>query len=366
MNKKVIKYLYFDDKEDTANSVKDNLESESLQIKVKRELPWSEIITELLDKEKEFDGLILDWKLDGESDSKANFSSEALAQQCRTLQMGEVNKRKFSQNFPIILCSSQPGIRSLHEKDTTSINLFDGIFEKTELEDQEFFLISLIDSYRILNNKPDSIDTIIGLTKCEQDKINPSLISKISKIKNKQPLETVQFFLNEVINTKGALISEKVLAARLGIDIGLSKKGWDLLKTKINSFKYKGILSNNDTWWSDLINDWWEREFEGSVLKFLSATERIKLLEERFTELKELLIEPTLCEGAESNEFWTVCFGTNVPLAEVDGFLIDKHLHYPWQEKEYICLEEAKNETHRDKWNSLLSYEKERLKLYFE
>jgi len=358
-------YLYFDDKKDTANAIKDNLESDSLEIIVKREQPWNNILEFLLDQECTFDGLILDWKLDGEDDSTADFSSEALAQQCRRLQVDKVNNRGFTKSFPIILCSSQPKFTTIYEKDTTGEDLFDRIFDKSTLEDEEAFLLSLTSAYELLNQTTNSVENILGLEKEDILNIDQSLIKKISEIKDKQPHETIYFLLNEVININGALVNEKVLAARLGVKKG--SEGWGLLLSKLESFKYKGILSNENRWWSDLINDWWANEFNGSILKFTTSSERIEYLENKYVDLKDKLSQPDLCVGADSTEFWTVCLGTNNPISEIDGFIIDKHLHYSWQEKEFICLDEAKNETHRGtKWKALLPYEEERLKLYFE
>ena len=364
MNKKVT-YLYFDDLEGAANAVKDNLESDLLTVTIKRELPWNDMITYLLDNQSLFDGLILDWKLDGEDDSNANFSSEALAQQCRRLQVDKINGRGFSKSFPIILCSAQPGFKTIHERDTTSEDLFDGVFEKSDLEDQEEFLISLINAYDILSDTDKSIDDIIGLSKEKQKVIDNTLIRKINEIRNRQPHEMVQFLLKEVLNKKGALINVENLAAKLGVNI--NSKGWEELKNEMDHFKYKGILLNGERWWADLINEFWVNNFEGTTLKFLTAKERISFLETKYNNLKDRLDEPNLSLGAESKEFWTVCYVSNMPIAEMDGFIIDQHIHYPWQDREYVCLDVAMNETSRGElWYSLLPYEEERLKSYFE
>jgi len=362
---KKVTYLYFDDLEEAANAVKDNLESKSLAIMIQRELPWKDMISYLLDHESSFDGLILDWRLDGEDDSNADFSSEALAQQCRRLQVDKINGRGFTKSFPIILCSAQPGFKTIHERDTTSEDLFDGAFEKSDLEDQEVFLLSLINAYKVLSEPKKSMQDIIGLSEEEQIKIDNSLTRKISEINEKQPHEMVQFLLKEVLNKKGALVDITNLAARLGVSV--KSEGWEELKKEMDAFKYKGILLNDERWWANLINEFWTNNFEGTTLKFLTAKERIGFLEKKYINLKGKLDEPKLSNGAESKEFWTVCFASGNPIAEIDGFIVDKHLHYSWQEREYICLDEAMNETSRGEiWDSLLPYEEERLKSYFE
>lgn len=365
MKSKKTAYLYFDDKLDTAKGIKENLDGDSLDITIERELPWSNMIPYLLDHESTFDGLILDWKLDGEGDTKADFSSEALAQQCRRLQVDNINGRGFSKSFPIILCSSEVGFKKRHEKDTTSDDLFDGVFGKSDLENQEDFLLSLFKAYQTLSKKGLSVQDVLGLTKDEQKLINNSLINKIEEIKERQPHEMVLFLTKEVITPNGGLIDDNILASRLGVDI--KSEGWGVLKEKFISFKYKGILNSDNRWWADLINEWWSDNFNGSILKFLTSSERIELLVDKFEDLKGKLLKPDLSNGASSDEFWTVCIATKKPLAEIDGFIIDRHLHYSWQEKEYICLDEAKDETRRsDLWDSLLPYEEQRLQAYFE
>lgn len=358
-------YLYFDDTIEAATQVKENLESENLSVIIRREEPWKEIIAYLLDNESTFDGLILDWRLDASGDSNADFSSEALAQHCRRLQVDKINGRGFNKSFPIILCSSQLGFNSINQKDTTSEDLFDGVFEKNELEDKEQFLLSLIKSYEILSKENVKVEEIIGLSEIEQLKIDSSLIRKINEIKEKQPHETVQFLNKEVISKNGVLINENLLAARLGVKT--DSEGWDFLKNKLSNFKYKGILSSAERWWIPLVEDWWNENFEGTTLKFLSAQERIQYLESKYDNLKQILNEQELSFGASSKEFWTICRATDVPLAEIDGFIIDEHQHYSWQDQGYVCLEEAKNETFRgEAWSALLPYEEERLKSYFE
>ena len=194
-----------------------------------------------------------------------------MAQQCRRLQVDEINGRGFKNSFPIILCSSQPGFSAIHQKDTTSEDLFDGVFEKNDLEDKEQFLLALIESYKILGKKKVSIEDVIGLSEPEQLKIDSGLIRKVNEIKDKQPHETVQFLNKEVINKNGVLIGEDILTSRLGINS--NSKGWEFLKNELSVFKYKGVLSSTERWWSDLLDGWWSEEFDGTTLKFLNAHE---------------------------------------------------------------------------------------------
>ncbi len=360
-----IVYVYFDDTPSAASSVKDNLElTNRLIIDVKREEPWKDIISYLVDNQTDYNGIILDWRLDSEPDSDADFSTEALAQQCRRLVSQNLNTKKFTKDFPMILCSSQPDFASLHEKDTTSTDLFDVICTKNELEDKGSFLIALVEAYTKLNLEDRNACDILGLTSSKAALISQELIRKLDSIKNQNPHEIISFLQKEVLDKKGALINEDILSARLGVN--KNSEGWSNLLEKISDAKYIGLLSCIDRWWGTLIDEWWEVNFEADNLKYLAASERILFLEAKYTELVGKLNKLELCEGSMNEEFWTVCYGSGAALSELDGFAIDQHLHYSWQEREYVCLNTAKNEDNIDKWKALISYENDRLEQYFE
>ena len=253
-----INYLYYDDTIDTAITIKDSLEdTDNLFITVRDVESWKEIVQYLLGNELEFDGLILDWKLDGEDTSNADFSSEALAEQCRRLVSHKLKKKKFSKDFPIILCSAQPGFHNAHSSDTTSLDLFDLILEKDKLAEKGSFLKELASCYQLLENLKRngqrSVNSILGLDSSQEKDISQDLVKKVTSIKDRDSHEIVRFVKNEVINKKGALIDEAVLAARLGVDIESPK--WDELKNKLSSCKYMGTLYNYyNRWWADLVD----------------------------------------------------------------------------------------------------------------
>ncbi len=362
----MVTFIYFDDTAHTAIRVKRTLErTEGLSIQYREDHPWRDTKRILLDEQP--DGLILDWCLDGENNSRVDFSSEALAEQCRRLVSQPLNKEKFNHDFPIILCSSQPNFSLLHTNDTTSKDLFDLICTKEELAMKGELLKVLVEEYRKLNVQRSSgtrsVRNILGLSNSNKDKVNYDLIKKVSDIRERDTHEIIYFLTEELIMPKGALINENVLAARFGID--KQSEGWSDILDMVSQYKYSGIMDYHSRWWSELIDDWWETTFEGSTLKYLMASERISLLQNKYPVLSERLIKIELANGGSSEDYWTVCYGDKeTPISELDGFVIDKHLHYSWQENEYICLDEAISEENRGIWKDLVPYELERLKKY--
>jgi hypothetical protein len=106
-------------------------------------------------------------------------------------------------------------------------------------------------------------------------------------------------------------------------------------------------------WWSEIYG-------EDMVLRSLGASERVKLLKEKFGNLQLNVQEKS--EKSKSDKFWTICKGRNIPIDTIDGFLVcDQDNSYPWQEKEYISIDEALRPKNIEKWKDIATIEKNRL-----
>lgn len=100
MNK--VTYLFIDDEESNRTTAA-NLKSKILEIDFHIvEENWEKQLNFLLNKSDDFDGLLLDWQLQGE-ETENGYDAEALAQQIRRL----ASEKKLKKDFPIILCSQQ-------------------------------------------------------------------------------------------------------------------------------------------------------------------------------------------------------------------------------------------------------------------
>ena len=121
-----IKYFYIDDDPKSQNKV-EGFENENLSIvAMQHKDSWEEQFRFLKEKEGDFDGLILDLKLDGlpnSNDKWANFRGTSLAQEIRTRQKEGVLKP-----FPIVLFSTNDKTQQALEK--TGMDLFDIFIDK--------------------------------------------------------------------------------------------------------------------------------------------------------------------------------------------------------------------------------------------
>jgi hypothetical protein len=340
-----IKYLYIDDENQrslienfTVNLSINNLILEPLP----QNFDWKKNIRKLLEESiinQNIQGILFDWNLTDPSKSNPNgVTSVGMAQHLRQFISFDANGllRENKIDIPFILCSSRADIMRILEKDRTSIDLFDRIYPRDYISDnskkiiQEF--ISLAKGYQLLNNTK-SIKSILGIEDYDLENLDIRFREKMRILAQNPSHETARFILNELIDYQGILINEDVLAARLGIDINNSK-GWEHIKEKLNKAKYKGVFGDAwETWWWVKVEKWWENNFPDDNLAFTSAKNRIELLSS--LNFKNIVAAEKL-QYAISDEFWTVCEVLKKPIDISDGFMNNKEISYPWQERDYI------------------------------
>lgn len=337
------KYLYIDDENDSSvDSIRDgfndvrNIEVELYPLQDTRNFEDLKNALIALD----FDGLILDLRLDGDGPNRVGFSAPTLAQDLRTIQA-----RKDIKSFPIILCSTLPKIRETYSVDKSSHDLFDYKFEKSAFPDYEKFsrkLYSLAEWYDWLNKEAKSINEVLqreNLKDIDSRIYEKFLISDTPFLAN----DYAKFIINQLFHHSGALIKERTLAARLGIDIEKSED-WDRIKEVFSESSYRGIFSNGwKRWWSDILIKEFKKMSEGFHLSSLNAKQRVDILIEK-TGLKDLIpAEPI--ELCVSTDFWTICEGHKKPLDPLEGLRVyEKSEIKPWQENKYISFHAAEVE----------------------
>jgi hypothetical protein len=349
-----IKFLYYDDpvaakegtQEDSLKSVVARLQTSTLEVEPFFVQSWELQKNDIITKIKESaSGLILDWKLNENVNSntkeKANYNAEGLAQQLRAMMTSGESE---IGNFPIILCSANADFVKTYEKDDSSHDLFDAVFEKKDLDKKAANqLVNISKTYNFLR-KNHSVTQILGLEKRNllAYDIDVRLIVAIEERQKKVVHELSKFLLKEVVQPIGVLIDEKVLAARLGIDMKKSsdwQKLLELLKTE--NVDYSGVFSDSwKRWWAYKLESWWKSTFEESEhLKYTTATKRVSQLIEK-TGLQNL-IPATKLPLCHSEEFWTVCIGYDQPIAIEDTFRTKNEPRYVWQDEEYISMSAA-------------------------
>ena len=302
---------------------------------------WNKEIEFLKSRQSEFDGILIDWKLNKKNDTleEADYNVEALIQQLRTL----INKGEF-KDLPVVLCSAEYDFRKKFEKESTAQDLFDTVYEKNDFDQMKETVINqlfaLSKAYIDIRNQRN-IDTVLGKKDSDIDyRIQDHILNIIQE--QYPDHEIVRFILQNLISVSGLLIDKYILASRLGIDIEGSGDEWSKLLIQIDPFQYKGILHEGwPRWWAaDLIN-WW-RENMDSELGDLLAEDRVSKLNHKFS---LNLCVASKQEKCSSSLFWTICKKTKKPISLKDAILSSEDFpKVPWQEDQYFSIDTALNE----------------------
>ena len=159
------KYIYIDDENDGSitsliNGFNDTGLIQVDQLSIEKGLNFS--VLELLIKNKisdeNYDGLLIDLRLDGEGPNQLEYSAISISSELRA-----ICARNELKSFPIILCSTLDKIKETYKSDKTSHDLFDYTFRKSENPDYIRFskkLKSLAEGYLGLPFDASSLDKI--------------------------------------------------------------------------------------------------------------------------------------------------------------------------------------------------------------
>jgi len=340
-----MKYLYLDDEqEQQTRDFVELLEHEVEGLEIIPDTPKSfgDEIKRL--KRGDYDGLILDLRLDEKSE--AEYRAFTLAQELRTRATeGKMN------DIPMVLVSTDPKLKKSYIKDSTGHDLFDRKYLKGEgLVDQSAEvakeLVSLAKGYGLINEIKTKkggagaqLQRFFLLSDEGNNKLDVRLKNHFGEVEGRMPThEYARFLMTELIETNGPLVDVGVLAARLGVD--MTSIGFDALKIKFEKFKYKGPFGDKwERWWWHLIEAWWNEKTK-SNLPFLEASERVENLE-RITKVEDLSVAQPL-EPGYSSKFWTICRLYKKPLDPFDGILVEmKKEPLAWQESLYMSIKAA-------------------------
>lgn len=335
------KYLYIDDENgtpeiSTLNGFNDLkiIEIERFPLSDFRE--FSNLKIELIRRinEHSFDGLILDLRLDGNGNDRTEFNATALTSELRSVAArGEI------LSIPIILCSTESNIKQTYDTDKTSHDLFDYKINKSNespgWEKMSKKLNSLANGYKWIQTSKRSKEEIFGINNVKD--LDERIVEKIDNFF--VPYDYTHFVVKHFFHQTNPLISEKVLAARLGIDlIKTPSEVWDILKNKILSdVKYSGIFSDGwQRWWAEKLVVWFN-EISGENLTFINAQKRVEILSHKLN-LGNLVPAQPL-QFCNSTEFWSICEALKVPIDPLEAYRIFTTLDIkPWEEYKYISL----------------------------
>lgn len=150
-----------------------------------------------------------------------------------------------------------------------------------------------------------------------------------------------RYFIAKLLARSGPLISEDLLAIRLGIDLAKSQSWPDLWK-HLDAASYRGAFGEGyPRWWQAVVLDWWQTEINSERAPArLTAAERVANLSKALN-LENLV---ALSEDADSpgTRYWHRCLRSHKPVDPSEAFtLMPVYGHESWQDADYLCLEEA-------------------------
>lgn len=348
------KVLYIDDETtERSQTYADGLSTiGKIEISINKPTNYEELLAELVEGQGSFDALILDLKLDGnqQGERTATYTAPSLATGIRTKFF---NDDGFVKEFPIFLISSTENLKKYFDPDTSSHDLFDFTFTKTNVGTDgiqyERLIESFIEAYKIIQKDKANFSKILIIAQ-ENQVIDRIFTTRFLNGEGTSTSEISQYIFNEIILKSGVLIDEDTLAARLGVN-HKDSEDWSKLLQLLSDAKYGGVFSNSiERWWWGEVLSWWNHYFSDAPLIRLDAIERVKLIKKNSGLTNFIDSQPI--DKTTSTKFWTVCQAYKKPLDPKDGFLVDGNQLYQWQDKRYLSLEsilerEAKNQGFR-------------------
>jgi hypothetical protein len=129
-----------------------------------------------------------------------------------------------------------------------------------------------------------------------------------------------------------------MLATKLGVDIEKSTD-WNELINSFEQFKYNGIFSaDKKRWWFELVEDWWDENYDGRVLKALTCQERVDALKiiTKFENLQPINLQYE--NGSQSEKLWVNCVVSGIPLDPFDALRANVLDLKSWEQPKYLDI----------------------------
>lgn len=355
-----VKYLCIDDQpEDFIQPLLNKLSSFKTDLNFERMHPqefesqFQRIQT--LASENKYFGLLVDLRLDQDADlengNKVYYRGPTLAQELRTRMAEGV-----LASFPIVLWSMNDNIVHSYAPDSSSHDLFDAVYAKDDGqhilgEGVAFELFWLAAGYHKLaqvfeGSAAFALESVVGLVEGDRDYLDPRLMSFL---KGKVVYEIAGKILNTLIRSEGVLVSETMLAARLGVDIEGSADSWMRLLSEMQSTSYSGVFHEAwPRWWMHRVDAWWAKmvAYKASLRKY-SAQDRITTINEK---LGLNLVAASPIEDNYSVRYSTICVATGRPLDPVDGFKVFSPRQDAWQDSKYVSAYAVLRRLKKSEW----------------
>lgn len=333
-----LRYLFIDDEVgEPTKALLDGFNDTKLLIVESLSIAKDETFDSINDKlqseyaKQGFDGILIDLCLDGTGANSLKFKAPPVAQQVRTL----ASENKLA-HLPIVLCSTIEN-EVLYRNDSSSHDLFDYYFNKADLnfKKEAQRMQSLAEGYQILNKKDTSIQEVLGRT--DVDALDSRLLD-LTPGNMMSSFDVAQRIIKDMFRYSGILITERIAAARLGVDIEKSGDVWNKLKDKVLvNAEYKGVFSSGwQRYWTDKLNSLFMEFTGGTPYQIMTAAERIEALAKSGF---DGLVAAAPISYNQSTFYNTVCIYFKQPMDAVEGIPIEDSMKLkPWQENRYVSF----------------------------
>lgn len=334
-----------------------------LKVEVRNPIQFDEEVRQL--GRLKIDGLLLDLRLDRAANSdgdRVNYRALSLAQELRT-RMTEAEITA----FPIVLWSVDDNFKISYDKDETGHDLFDRQYYKAAITDKGAVIAremaSLSVGYKRINTlKSRTVkkiyERIIGLPDAF-DVLDSRIAGDLAENRMYPTHVFARSVLRHLIFGSGPLIDEKVLAARLGVDIEKSAD-WSRLKVKFASeASYNGVFADAwPRWWMFKISDAWSKLHPSAGLQRLEADERVNILRSSL-KLSQLTAAEPIMSGYDSR-YWHVCKLLHKPISSADAVQLSVERR-EWQDGIYASLNAILERIHKLKGYEIHPFERARI-----
>ncbi|PKG56345.1 protein-PII uridylyltransferase [Shewanella sp. GutDb-MelDb] len=326
-----------------------------------------------------FDGLIIDQKLDAANAENETFDywGTSLAQNLRTEMIGGGMPAS-----PIVLLSNEEVFVKYYNTDESAHNLFDFTLEKTQVsrttkyaQQASRILVALANAYKVAREQTlplvateaKPFELLEPLLKWDQSvfEYTDKRFVEYASSKSEDVHTLVSLILNSLVRSAGILVTEDMLATKLGIDIQASDD-WASLKLMLEPFRYTGAFAElKERWWMSRIEDWWDDSSDTpQVIRALKATERVTVIKQ-FTSLEHLVaINPKYQNGKQSEKYWVNCMVSGTPLDPFDALVANKVDLKSWEEFLYLDPETVFERRHQPDYAVHSDYQKKVKSLY--
>ncbi|MDQ0572619.1 CheY-like chemotaxis protein [Variovorax paradoxus] len=273
------RWIFVDDQADAANAFASRLSNETgLDVVV---FAPAEAKAKILTGQDAPDGVLMDVDLSAAVGETG--TGPGIAQDIRIKQ-----KSRDIQEFPVIRFAAIGPVERNIKGDPASDDLFDLKIQKESLlkdtEEVVAQLHGLLEIYRGLKEaKTEDVQTLpmlVGLSLEDWELLGHlGFESRLLSAIQSAPHVAAGTLMRDFLLPAGLLITEDLLAVRLGVDVSASGTSWDEVKAKLPFF-YSGIGGKRFVrWWARGLEAWWlEATRESRPLSNLTPPERVERL----------------------------------------------------------------------------------------